>query len=176
MRCRRRAGLPLVAAIAVAGCWHLDAPGVDEAPDGGETVAEGDAGTVIGNTVGSNDIDFVNSGVVATCPLDSGWPCACTYDSWYGDECDDGSRCAAVEGLHDSYLDLGICTVKCDDTDENDDTCPPHQFAAVAECNLVDHQDDEQLYCILHCTQDSECPPGQTCKQENPYALLACYP
>jgi len=131
----------------------LGAPDADTDGDGdsdgdGDTDADSDSD-------GDSDTDAdTDDGEGGACPLNSGWPCACDYET--NTLCDDGSECVGLEG----YPDYGTyCAAQCVGEGES---CPATQFAAEPECEVTDY-DQTSWWCILMCSSVSDCPPTQEC-------------
>lgn len=150
----------LIAVAAAGGCHH-----VGPLPGEGDDGDDDGAGDTDGDADGDSDVDSDSDADSETatddaCPLDSGWPCTCVLGSTDGEwnECDDGSFCAMLVGLPNTGY--GICMAPCDGPG---DQCPPHGFTADAQC-AAEYPPESQLYCILLCSSNPDCPPGQTCK------------
>jgi hypothetical protein len=139
----------LIVLLLVAGCD--DGSGNNENQN--EQENENDAGSDA-----STDTDTATGTALQQCAMNSGWPCNCELRQ----ECDDGSLCTGIVGMDNASGTF--CSAKCDDKGN----CPDTPWDASSICGLINSG------CVLHCKEDNQCPPEQTCQSNGQTKF--CYP
>jgi hypothetical protein len=148
--------LVAIALLCAIGCNRSREADLGD-PDSGQSDSDADTD---GDSDADSDGDTDGDTGAPTCPLSSGWPCACTVN--WGD-CDDGTLCGQVLDLGDGTM--GLCLEPCD---EPYGPCPDTFWEAESLCILTDQQ-QENFYCGLLCQTTAECPPETTCQYAGEY-------
>ena len=107
---------------------------------------------------------FEDSDNIDDCPLNSGYPCPCTYDDsdvYQTGECRDGSACLA-------YVDdqsHGICAETCSGVSDATSCFDTKAYGTEGLCWTGDSNVYPQNYCAVYCegTEDDNCSPGMVC-------------
>ena len=144
-------------AISLAACGgESRGEGDDDGSADADTDTDADADTDADTDTG----DFV-PGECDECPLNSGYPCPCNGT------CQDDSWCV--------YFDeddmLGYCARPCD----ADVECETEMNCwSEPSCSII--SPDEERFCRLHCTDNSECPEDMVCAYPGGPNTGTCYP
>ena len=135
--------LGLALNIGAFACSSDDDDNDNDDNDDGATDADTDA-----DSDADADADSDSDG---DCAINSGWPCTCDGSAA---TCNDGADCIGV-------TDVGTGTYCAAQCTGQGGTCPATAYAATGQCALSDG--GTNFWCVLVCTDVSQCPPDQSC-------------